>query len=461
MAPDYSRFILLGGLCVVLMVSVVGIVWAWIGRRVDDHPLCRGCGFDLTGKPETSTQCAECGAVLSGPRAIRVGHRRRRAGMLSLSLVMLLLSLGVSAMVVVGMVSNINWLAYEPMFLLRRQMFSTNPATSLSAVAEIDRRINSQLSKADAASLAAAILARQADMTAPWSTGWGNLMESMHRRGLLDDATRDTYIRQAISYNILVRPQINRGGRLPYRVTNTFRGADSTKLWALTQIRIEIGPKTHAFVARTFDSGSTGGGLELGGSNWGSVSLPGKEIEGFPDGPTEVRISTLTRAYLSWEDMEKRAAPPLVTVTRDYATSTDIRPASEVLVTPVSREGLAEEIKRSVRVKEPLMLRNNGISLNIDLDPAPEAYAYDIFAVFDDKTGKHVDYRIGGIAMRKNQRTGWSLGGSLEKVQWPDQVRLEFRPSPKEALETVDLTTYADAPFVLEDVEVKRVAEGK
>jgi hypothetical protein len=36
------------------------------GRRIDDHPLCERCGFDLTGKPQGSDICSECGAELSG-----------------------------------------------------------------------------------------------------------------------------------------------------------------------------------------------------------------------------------------------------------------------------------------------------------------------------------------------------------------------------------------------------------
>jgi len=31
------------------------------GRRVGEHPYCKKCGFDLTGKPDASTRCAECG----------------------------------------------------------------------------------------------------------------------------------------------------------------------------------------------------------------------------------------------------------------------------------------------------------------------------------------------------------------------------------------------------------------
>ena len=48
------------------------------GRRVDDHPLCRRCRFDLTGKPAESTRCSECGAPIDRPNAVRVGHRQHR-----------------------------------------------------------------------------------------------------------------------------------------------------------------------------------------------------------------------------------------------------------------------------------------------------------------------------------------------------------------------------------------------
>jgi hypothetical protein len=34
------------------------------GRRLDDHPLCRRCGFDVFGTPEPQTACPECGADL-------------------------------------------------------------------------------------------------------------------------------------------------------------------------------------------------------------------------------------------------------------------------------------------------------------------------------------------------------------------------------------------------------------
>ena len=46
------------------------------GRRIDDHPICRRCGFDLFGLPAGSERCSECGAEVRRRRAIRIGRRK-------------------------------------------------------------------------------------------------------------------------------------------------------------------------------------------------------------------------------------------------------------------------------------------------------------------------------------------------------------------------------------------------
>src|SRR5690606_6583837 len=50
------------------------------GRRVNDHPICRKCGFDLVGREDLDQTwgdavCTECGADLKGRRAIVPGQR--------------------------------------------------------------------------------------------------------------------------------------------------------------------------------------------------------------------------------------------------------------------------------------------------------------------------------------------------------------------------------------------------
>src|SRR5688572_29100978 len=41
----------------VLIAATVLLIAGLRGRRVDDHPLCRRCGFDLVGSPRESVVC--------------------------------------------------------------------------------------------------------------------------------------------------------------------------------------------------------------------------------------------------------------------------------------------------------------------------------------------------------------------------------------------------------------------
>lgn len=63
----------------------LGIMLVWWGRRgkkIDEHPVCRRCRFDLVGRPPESDRCPECGADLHWPKAIAVGNRKPRHGMI-------------------------------------------------------------------------------------------------------------------------------------------------------------------------------------------------------------------------------------------------------------------------------------------------------------------------------------------------------------------------------------------
>src|SRR3954452_1890745 len=77
-----------------LAASALLVLIALRGQRVNDHPICRRCGFDLFGKPAESTVCSECGADLNRRRAVRVGQREPRAWLLRGALPVLAVSVG-------------------------------------------------------------------------------------------------------------------------------------------------------------------------------------------------------------------------------------------------------------------------------------------------------------------------------------------------------------------------------
>src|SRR5262245_40441147 len=64
-----------------ILVFIVGLVLLWLGwrgRRLDDHPWCRRCKFDLYGRWPSASVCPECGKELHRRRAVRIGQRRKR-----------------------------------------------------------------------------------------------------------------------------------------------------------------------------------------------------------------------------------------------------------------------------------------------------------------------------------------------------------------------------------------------
>lgn len=104
---------------VLIAAALLIVIGAWllirgaVGRRVNDHPICRGCGFDLVGLYErTATgqvmKCPECGRELSGARGVRIGARRRSGLAIAVGVVML----AVGAAPVGMALSGTNWRQY-------------------------------------------------------------------------------------------------------------------------------------------------------------------------------------------------------------------------------------------------------------------------------------------------------------------------------------------------------------
>src|SRR3954470_5361182 len=91
------------------LVATVMTLFAWHGRRVDDHPHCRKCGFDLHMKPESTSRCAECGELLTSRRAVRRGRRVLRPRPFLAGLLVLLICGTDGGFHAYGQARAINW----------------------------------------------------------------------------------------------------------------------------------------------------------------------------------------------------------------------------------------------------------------------------------------------------------------------------------------------------------------
>ena len=203
-------------LLLALALTAVGVR----GRRTDDHPLCRRCRFDLTGRPaDAERRCPECGADLAPPRATVVGHRRRRPVLLAFGLAVLLPTLALEVATFGRLSTKAYWYPYAPVVYLSHEAGSADPARRDPALTELVKRSTTgALSAWDCRWLADAALDYQGDPYKPWDEAWGDLLERFRADGRLSDDRWARYAAQALpgAMTLELRPAVRVGDPLPF-----------------------------------------------------------------------------------------------------------------------------------------------------------------------------------------------------------------------------------------------------
>ena len=189
--------------CIIGLLVPVGVALLAVGlrgRRTDDHPLCRRCGYDLTGGP--AGRCPECGADLARRRAVRVGHRARRPVLLSLGTALALPLSTALGVLGVADLRGIDLTPHKPTWWLRVDL-GASPVARDKALDELTRRVTAgRLSATQAEAVADRALAAQ--LVAPWDPAWGTYLEAAHAAGHLDRPRWATYARQGVKLSLQV-----------------------------------------------------------------------------------------------------------------------------------------------------------------------------------------------------------------------------------------------------------------
>jgi len=163
------------------------------GKLLDNHPLCRRCHFDLFNKPPDSTRCPECGSDLTHPRPTLPGHRQRRPILITLGLLFLIPPLALAIFFATG--TQINWIKYEPAWLLTSQSQSPDPSLSNAALNEL-------LLRARSAGLSPIQLSALADVALPMPNPvdprWDALLELAHSANALTPLQQQAYTKRIL-----------------------------------------------------------------------------------------------------------------------------------------------------------------------------------------------------------------------------------------------------------------------
>jgi hypothetical protein len=195
----------------VAIASVGLLVWGRRGRRVNDHPLCRRCSFDLVGLPDGGTRCSECGADLSRRRALRHGVRQPRRRAVVAALLMLIPAVACLAFHAWSAATEVPFVRREPVWWLISDTTSQDAATRDDAFDELLGRLRAgDLSAAQVKSAAAHALVVQGDVRKTWLPRWGDFVEEAYRGGKLPADSWRTYVRQAPQLRLVATEHFRR-----------------------------------------------------------------------------------------------------------------------------------------------------------------------------------------------------------------------------------------------------------
>jgi hypothetical protein len=209
----------LASLALGLVLAIVG----WRGRRLDEHPHCRRCGYDLQGHHDPAA-CPECGRDLAKRRALRKGTRRKRPVLLVLASLLLLLSVGGAGALAWQRATATDWNTLKPVVWLHADARRVdNPAVADPALNElIDRLLRGELSRREVRALADTALELQQGERLLWPNHWGVILEQGISQGMVTPEQRDAYLRTATITNsgkLTLRPKVRQGTPVPVRVT--------------------------------------------------------------------------------------------------------------------------------------------------------------------------------------------------------------------------------------------------
>jgi hypothetical protein len=441
MAMPVALFILVP--LAALALSAGLLAFALRGRRVDDHPICRKCGFDLFGKPLGSTVCSECGANLTRPRAGRRGRRERRATLLAVAAPVLMICLAWFALLGWGAARGTNWNGHKPAAWLMREGRSRDVAARDAALIELASRFRKgKLSEERRVELVNLALDIQGDLWRPWTGAVGDVVAAARDAKQLSGEQWERYVRQAAPPQIKVGPDLRRGDRLGLSVfapTPRLAPGDAQDS-DLRCVRLMIGEAE----------------IDLSQA-WGETVPVESATARLPDGPYTVRAtvqrtvrhtSTARKTATLLDEHVELTAPltivPAVVATRKINTNPALREAIQRALT-VTQLGVDPGAAPPFPAREPTL------SLHVRAVEPPLGMAFR--AVLRSAAR---EWEVGSLRFPPGRTSASVATAALADLPGFDAARVDvvLRPSPEDATGSFHLAELWGGEVVIKDVAV-------
>jgi ribosomal protein L37E len=440
--------IILWWACLPLAGLLIGAVLLRFGLRakvLDDHPVCRRCGYDLFGAAPGSSVCPECGADVTGKRAARIGRRERRPAVVGVAVVLLVASL--AGLGVLGRRAAVAWRddANKPVWWLARQL----ERKELGAFAELNRRFRAGLlSPAQVEWAARGVLVVQGDHGIAWDPQWGDFVEAARAQGQLPDDLWRRYAEQAVCLTLINRAVVRRGEPMPIQFKEgPSRLGRTASLFTLEykarQVTVDGRPVNERLYWEHMD--------QMSASGWGSMTqtLPlGAPLAELKDGPHRVQAVFDVEVYP--RSNRPHRVPPVAKfmqvkrldwtlAARDAETVELLRDAaSQALVEKKVRVDLVEH-------------RKAGVQVSLAVDGLPFDLAYDVVL----RAGGR-EWKVGQGTMDANSGGGSGAFGRVGGEFTLRSVDVVLRGSADAARTTPHMTKVWGGEVVFRDVPVRR-----
>jgi len=434
------------------IIGIILVYLAWRGRRIDDHPLCRKCGFDLTGRSPQAERCSECGALLSRRRAIRIGHRRKhRLGLVSGFILFLIATVWLT----VG--RKFDPTVFKPVSWLLRDAASANPPRRDPATARLLTLLNQgALDQHQTQALVRLILAAQVDPNRPWVPAFGKVVEDLHERKQLSDDLWQTYWRQAWNVQFLVRPKVRTGDPLPMAIlvnklplVSTLNG-DAT--FQVVELRIdgqawypprhpleEVAPATSPSTPRRQIN----------------LLFPPMVTQHIPDGRHTVNCIVefdIQRPTWRWAMFSPKTQPRLPTpIRQSFSTSFELLPGYTPAASVVPHD--IGEFSKSLsakffEIRAPAGSASRASVIQVQVNSAPVDFCFDVFLRTDEG-----ETSLGTLTCHPRQSTKRNYVANFEGAR-QKKFDLILRPNSQLAATLVSMDPICGQELVISNISM-------